>query len=65
MKQLLVDTMIFEVTPAMLQEAKDQTGRFLVNGVLQRADAKNQNGRVYPKEILMREANKYAGSYIK
>ena len=43
MKQLLVDTMIFEVTPTMLQEAKDKTGRFLVSGVLQRADAKNQN----------------------
>jgi hypothetical protein len=65
MKQLLVDTMIFEVTPAMLQEAKDQTGRFLVNGVLQRADAKNQNGRVYPRHILEREVEKYKGREIK
>jgi len=27
--------------------------------VLQRANAKNQNGRIYPLEILMREAKKY------
>ena len=27
----------------------------IVSGVLQRADAKNQNGRVYPREILNRE----------
>ena len=51
MKKLLIDTMIFEVTPTMLKEAKNQHGRFLVNGVLQRANAKNQNGRVYPKDI--------------
>ena len=52
MKSLLIDTMIFEVTPTMLAEAKSEHGRFLVDGVLQRANAKNQNGRVYPKDIL-------------
>jgi hypothetical protein len=34
-------------------------GGFVVQGVLQRAGAKNQNGRIYPREILMREAKKY------
>jgi len=33
--------------------------RVLIKGVLQRANAKNQNGRVYPREILAREAQKY------
>ena len=28
--------------------------------VLKRADAKNQNGRVYPREVLVKEAKKYA-----
>ena len=64
MKELLIDTMIFEVTPTMLAEAKNQHGRFLVNGVLQRANAKNQNGRVYPKDLLMREAKKYTENFI-
>lgn len=65
MKQLLIDTMVFDVTPTMLAEAKAQHGRFLVSGVLQRADAKNQNGRVYPKNILEREVTKYLGREIK
>ena len=65
MKQLLVDTMIFEVTPSMLQEAQENHGRLLVNGVLQRADAKNQNGRVYPRHILEREVEKYKSREIK
>ena len=30
-----------------------------IKGIFMQADIKNQNGRVYPKEILMREAKKY------
>jgi hypothetical protein len=40
-------------------------GRLLVKGVLQRAEATNQNGRVYPKPILEREATKYNDVNIK
>jgi hypothetical protein len=39
-------------------------GGYVVKGVLQRAGAKNQNGRVYPKHILMRECQKYQKEYI-
>lgn len=53
-KGLLIETQLFE---GKVQE--DASGRVLVNGVLQRAGAENQNGRVYPKDILEREAKKY------
>ena len=39
-------------------------GGYIVQGVLQRAGAKNQNGRVYPKTILMRECQRYQKEYI-
>jgi len=65
MKQLLVDTTVFQITPQILKESQDRHGRFLVTGVLQRANAKNQNGRVYPKNILEREVEKYKGREIK
>ena len=39
-------------------------GGFVVQGVLQRAGAKNQNGRVYPKPILERECQRYQMEYI-
>ena len=58
-KQLLIETNLFEGT---LQE--DKNGVMLVKGILQRAGAKNQNGRVYPKPILEREVTKY-GQLIK
>jgi len=64
-KSLLVDYSSFEITPRMIVESeKKNNGRVIVSGVLQRADAKNQNGRVYPKEILMREAKKYSSVQI-
>ena len=61
MKEIIVDYIPFEVTPQQINESmKNNDGRLVVKGVLQRAEAKNQNGRVYPKEILVREAKKYS-----
>jgi len=64
-KQLLVDYTVFEVSPQAINESLTQNnGKLIVSGVLQRAEAKNQNGRVYPKETLMREAKKYTNEFI-
>ena len=43
---------------------KENDGKLIVSGILQRANAENQNGRIYPKEILVREANKYNKTFI-
>jgi hypothetical protein len=32
--------------------------------VIQRANAKNRNGRVYPKEVLLREITKYTDTFV-
>jgi len=66
MKEIIVDYIPFEITPQQINESmKDNNGRLVVKGVLQRAEAKNQNGRVYPRETLVREAKKYAQVQIK
>ena len=65
MRQLLVDYLPFEVKPEQIVESmKENHGRLVVRGVLQRAESKNQNGRVYPREVLMREVKKYAKEFI-
>ena len=65
MKQLIVDYIPFEIQPHQISEAmKENNGKLVVKGVLQRADTRNQNGRVYPKEILMREAKKYSSNFV-
>jgi len=62
MAQLLVDVTPFK---SVLKESKDRPGVFEVEGVMQRAKAENQNGRVYSKEILVREAKKYVEEFVK
>ena len=64
-KEVLIDYTSFEISPQMIKESEEKnSGRVIVSGVLQRAGAKNQNGRIYPKETLMREAAKYANEQI-
>jgi hypothetical protein len=56
----------FDITPEKINESiTENNGRLIVNGVLQRAESRNQNGRVYPKDILMRESKKYTAEFIK
>ena len=62
MAQLLVDVTPFRPT---IRESKTRPGVFEVEGVMQRAKAENQNGRVYSKDILVREAEKYMEEFVK
>ena len=66
MRQLIVDYIPFEISAQQINESmKENNGKLVVKGILQRADAKNQNGRVYPREILTREAKNYDENFIK
>ena len=66
MKQVIVDYIPFNITPTQINEAmKENNGKLVVKGVLQRAEAKNQNGRVYPRNILVRESKKYDENFVK
>lgn len=54
------------VEPEILKEyASDPSKPISVVGVIQRADAKNQNGRIYPYSILKKEADRYLNEVVK
>ena len=62
---LLCDYTELQYDRNLLTEAMDGSRPFILkNVVLQRANAKNQNGRVYPKEILMREALTFKKNFV-
>ena len=66
-KQLIVEYMPFKPIGSLTESsgaAYGIPGGFVVQGVLQRAGAKNQNGRIYPKHILQRECQRYQREYI-
>ena len=62
MNNVLVEYTPFKPT---IVESKTRPGVFEVTGVMQRAGAKNQNGRVYDKQVLLREVNKYMENFVK
>jgi hypothetical protein len=67
-KSLLIDHTSFQQANLTILENKQLgEGKSLVTlvGKLQEAEQKNGNGRVYPREILEREAKKYAEGPVK
>ena len=64
-RQLLVDVRPFDISREKINESiKDNDGKLVVKGVLQRAESKNQNGRVYPREVLLKEVAKYLENQV-
>lgn len=59
---LLVEYAPFKPT---ITESKQRPGVYEVTGVMQRANAKNQNGRIYGKDVLYREVQKYIDSFVR
>ena len=65
-KSLLIDHTPFQAAKLTLVEGKGaKAGLTTLVGKLQEAEQKNGNGRVYPREVLEREVQKYAEGPIK
>ena len=62
-----MNNLLVNVTPfkALLTEVKNRPGIFEVSGIMQRAGAENQNGRIYKRAILEREVQKYIENFVK
>jgi len=57
---LIRDVAIFDYDQKLITESKEKNnGKIIMSGILQRSDVVNQNGRVYPKNILEREIRNY------
>ena len=62
---LLTEYRTFKVDKRLVEASIRENKSLVVKGVIQRAEAKNQNGRIYPREILEREIKKYSEGPIK
>ena len=62
-----MNNLLVNVTPfkGLLTESKVKPGVFEVTGIMQRAGAKNQNGRIYKREILEQEVQSYIENFVK
>ena len=62
---LLTEYRQFKVNKKLVEQSIKENRPLRVSGIIQRAEAKNQNQRVYPKEILMREIQNYIDGPVK
>jgi len=59
-KKLLTSFLPLEIdVKAIKENAELNNGKIVLRGIMQRADAVNQNGRIYPRAILEREVENY------
>ena len=59
-RKLLTEWLAFDYSPDMIKESRElNNGKILMKGILQKSDTLNQNGRIYPREILEREVRNY------
>ena len=56
-KKLIIDTIPFEILPQSLKQNLNMQSndKVRLTGIIQRANQRNKNGRVYPKQILQRQ----------
>ena len=59
MSNLLMSYELLDYNSDMIKESKEKFGKVRLKGIMQKADALNQNGRVYPRDILEREVRNY------
>ena len=62
---LLTEYRQFKVNKLLVEQSIKENKPLIVSGIIQRAEAENQNKRIYPKEVLMREVKKYIDGPIK
>lgn len=59
-KRLLREWMPLDTNPTLIKESREKnSGKLMLSGVVQCANRKNENKRIYSKEILFRETNNY------
>jgi hypothetical protein len=64
--QVLTEYYKLDVNPIKLTEAYKPGERMIIkNVVIQRANAKNRNGRVYPEGVLRKEIEEYNNTMVK
>ena len=58
-KYVISEFYTFEVDSTLIKEAEEKNQPIFMTCILQKANTKNRNRRVYPLDILKREAKKY------
>ena len=54
----------YSVSPVIVEENEKGQKEYFIEGVFMQSEIKNRNGRVYPKEIMRKEVNRYNKEFV-
>jgi len=54
----------YQMSPVIIEENAKGQKEYFIEGVLMQSEIKNRNGRVYPKEIMQKEVNRYRKEFV-
>jgi hypothetical protein len=52
------------MSPVIIEENAKGQKEYFIEGVFMQSEIKNRNGRVYPKEIMQKEVNRYRKEFV-
>ena len=54
----------YALTPVIVEENEKGEKDYFIEGIFMQSQIKNRNGRVYPKEVMLKEVNRYRKDFI-
>ena len=54
----------YEVAPVIVESNEKGEKEYFIEGIFMQSEIKNRNGRVYPKEVMQKEVNRYRKEFV-
>jgi hypothetical protein len=54
----------YGVSPIIVEENEKGQKEYFIEGIFMQSEIKNRNGRVYPKEVMQKEVNRYVKEFV-
>lgn len=54
----------YGVSPVIIEANENGKKEYFIEGIFMQSEIKNRNGRVYPKEVMQKEVNRYVKEFV-
>jgi hypothetical protein len=54
----------YAVQPVIIEQNEKGEKEYFIEGIFMQSEIKNRNGRVYPKEVMRKEVNRYCKEFV-
>ena len=54
----------YSISPVIVEANENGKKDYFIEGVFMQSEIKNRNGRVYPKEVMQKEVNRYVKEFV-